>query len=161
MVLQGALVQIIRTYQIEDECGNTDFITQNITVNDTIDPVFDKLPDPINDITCSDALPTQEVLTATDNCSGATVSTSVDPYTVDLCAGYAITYIWTATDSCGNATSESITFNVLPDTTSPTANPLPDLGPFACYPDIPAADVNVVTGENDNCGKCYCNIRWG
>ncbi len=149
----GCAGTIIRTYQIEDECGNTDFITQNITVNDTIDPVFDKLPDPINDITCSDALPTQEVLTATDNCSGATVTTSVDPYTVDLCAGYAITYIWTATDSCGNATSESITFNVLPDTTSPTANPLPDLGPFACYPDIPAADVNVVTGENDNCGN--------
>ena len=70
----------------------------------------------IADITCSDALPVQEVLTASDDCGNATVTPTVDPYTVDVCAGYSITYRWTAEDDCGNQDTRTVTFNVLPDT---------------------------------------------
>src|SRR6186713_3587174 len=34
----------------------------------------------------------------------------------------------------------------------PSADPLPDLGPFACYTNIPIPDINVVTGETTDCG---------
>ena len=37
------------------------------------------------------------------------------------------------------------------DNVPPTADPMPALGPFACYADIPAANINDVTGETDNC----------
>ena len=145
---------ITRTYRATDNCGNFSECTQIITINDTVPPTFDNTPAPIADINCSDPLPVQETLTATDNCAGTvTVNPSIAPYVEDLCNGYPITYIWETTDNCGNTNVDSVTFNVLPDTTSPTANPLPDLGPFACYSDIPAADVNVVTGETDNCGN--------
>ena len=86
---------------------------------DTDAPIFDSQPAVISDISCYDPLPIQEVLTATDSCSGATVTASVDPYVVDVCAGYAITYRWIAVDTCGNADTVTQTFNVLPDSDAP------------------------------------------
>ena len=69
-----------------DQCGNATTVTETFNVlPDTEGPAFDAQPSALADITCEDALPTQEVLTATDNCSIATVNASVDPYTEDLC----------------------------------------------------------------------------
>ena len=38
------------------------------------------------------------------------------------------------------------------DTTGPTADALPELGPFACYSEIPVPDIDDVTNVSDNCG---------
>ena len=48
------------------------------------------------------------------------VTPSVDPYTVDNCAGYSITYRWAAVDTCGNTAEVTQSFNILPDNTPPT-----------------------------------------
>ncbi len=50
---------------------------------------------------------------------GVTITTSVDPFTVDVCAGYEVTYRWTASDSCGNSASVIESFMIAPDTIPP------------------------------------------
>lgn len=86
---------------------------------DTQPPVFDQLPGLIGDVHCNEPLPAQEILTATDNCSNANVTSSVDPYTVDNLNPYTIIYRWRAEDDCGNATEEIRSFQVIPDNTPP------------------------------------------
>ena len=67
-----------------------------------------------------------------------------------LCSG-SLVRTYSLTDACGN--SANITQNItINDNVPPTANPLPNLGPFACYANIPTANINDVTGETDNCG---------
>ena len=84
-------------------CGNTTETSQTFNVlADSAGPVFDASPLAIGDISCNDALPIQETLTASDACGTTNVTASVDPFVADQCGGYAITYRWTATDACGN-----------------------------------------------------------
>ncbi|WP_235299751.1 HYR-like domain-containing protein, partial [Portibacter marinus] len=85
-----------------------------------------------------------------DDCGGAVtiafVSDSADPG----CSG-TVTRTYSLTDVCGN--TANITQNItIDDNTAPTADPIPAIGPFSCYADIPAPDVTVVTGEMDDCG---------
>jgi len=130
-----------------DEVAETCTFTYIIEGDDVL-PVFDAAPAAIADIACSDLLPTQETLTATDNCGTATVTPSIDPFVEDICAGYAVTYRWTAADDCGNAAEEIATFNVLADMTPPTfVEVLPiDLN-LICTDDIP--DPAVLTAMDD------------
>jgi len=103
------------THTATDPAGNEATCIQTVTIIGGADPSFNSQPSSINDISCSDSLPTQETLTAYD-CNGpVTVTPSVDNYTVDKCNGYTITYRWTA-----GASSVTQSFNVLPDTTPPT-----------------------------------------
>lgn len=115
--------QISRTYTATDVCGNSSNCTQIINVFDNDGPVI-SIPPAIANISCGDPLPVQVVLTATDNCSGATVTPSIDPYIVNACQGYPITYRWTAFDECGNITTATRTFQVLPDTKPPIITPI-------------------------------------
>ena len=147
-----------------DEVAETCTFTYMIQGDDVL-PVFDAAPAAIADIACSDLLPTQETLTATDNCGTATVTPSIDPFTVNLCAGYAVTYRWTATDDCGNEAIETVTFNVLPDDENPTfVEALPTDVNLLCTDAIPDpatltaidncdTDVPVGFAENIN-GSC-------
>ena len=91
--------------------------------------MFDASPLAIGDISCNDALPIQETLTATDACGTTNVTASVDPFVEDQCGGYSITYRWTATDACGNTTETTQTFNVLGD----SAGPVFDVSPCLLY----------------------------
>jgi hypothetical protein len=95
----------------DNDNGCTAMSSAEVT-EDTIPPVLDN-PDTILDINCNDSLPTQQILTATDD-NGVNVTPSIDPYTVDVCNGYAVTYRWTATDDCNNSSEKTVTFNVLP-----------------------------------------------
>ncbi|MEM1320597.1 MAG: PA14 domain-containing protein, partial [Bacteroidota bacterium] len=105
----------------EDDCGNTTDVTQTFSVlPDNTAPSFDALPTAIADVSCGDPLPTQQTLTATDDCTTATVTPSVDAYTVDECNGYDITYRWAVEDDCGNSTDITRTFSVLPNNTAPS-----------------------------------------
>ena len=152
-VNQCAGYPVTYRWSATDECGNTFETTQTFRVlPDTIKPVFDNLPGPDVWLSCNDSLPAQEILTATDNCGVATVTPSIDPYTVDLCNGFIITYRWTASDECGNLVEVTRKINIR-DTIPPTADPLPEIGPFACYDEIPAPNPAVVTGLADNCSS--------
>ena len=73
------------------------------------------------------------------------VSDTADPG----CSG-DVTRTYELEDGCGNTSSVSQTITILDDV-APTADVLPALGPFACFADIPVANINEVTGESDNC----------
>ena len=109
---------IERTWTATDDNNLTTVHTQTITVQDTTPPVFvGRLPVDIT-VEC-DAIPTAEVVEATDNCSTATVE-SEDNIIEGVCVGtYTIERIYTATDECGLTVSYTQTINVQ-DTTAPT-----------------------------------------
>src|SRR5690606_16333584 len=103
---------ITRTWTAVDACGNSSTCVQIITIEDTEAPVHsctahltlecDESTDPSN----------TGFATATDNCSGVTVThRDVIPHDADGVAGtcddyeYVITRTWTAVDACGNSSS--------------------------------------------------------
>ena len=106
---------VINRWTTSDCAGNVTTYTQVILILENQAPVFDSQPSAIGDISCNDNLPIQEILTASDLCGVTNVTASVDDFIVDNCNGYAITYRWVASDDCGNETTVSTVFNVLPD----------------------------------------------
>ena len=115
-----------RTWTATDDCGNTASCDQQISINDTTPPTIscpanvtvecDESTNPSNTGTAS----------ATDDCSGASVTYS-DSATPGTCTGErTITRTWTATDGCGNTSSCTQTIQVV-DTTPPTITCPPDV----------------------------------
>lgn len=122
-VLDGDGVVIGKRYELCDVLDQCSIITHNLSATDMEGPVFDSLPDPISPINCGDPLPDHEVLTATDDMSGVlTVEFDTVPYIPNLCIDQDITYIWIATDHCGNERRDSLTFVKLRDDVPPTAD---------------------------------------
>ncbi len=137
---------LVRTWTATDASGLTTVHTQNITVEDTTRPEFEgTLPGDIT-VEC-DAVPNAATLTATDNCSDATVSVS-DVITNGDCANnYTIERTWVATDACGLIASHTQTITVQ-DTTAPipttTFDETLDVS-CADIPDVPELEFS------DNC----------
>jgi hypothetical protein len=87
-----------------------------IVLTDDVAPVFTSVPADYSsecdvDLVLDDA-------TATDNCSGATITYSESTTSGDCDQEYTLVRTWTATDNCGNASSASQTISVV-DTTAP------------------------------------------
>jgi len=117
------LTQVITViFTATDDCTNNSQTSATFTIEDTTDPVLDAPA--TADIACDDPLPTLEDAIAEDACGDVNVVGSIDPYEVDVCNGYQVTYRWTATDDCGNDTDVTSTFNVLPDTDAPVITPI-------------------------------------
>lgn len=121
---QSCDYQIVRTYSVTDECGNTSSITHTIIVHDTIAPVITgTLAD--ETVVCAADFSAEVATVAalrdllqgdgasiTDNCSdfdALTLTSSTEEFTALCHATYVRTY--TVTDSCGN--SSSITQNLI------------------------------------------------
>ncbi|MFD1063793.1 gliding motility-associated C-terminal domain-containing protein, partial [Winogradskyella litorisediminis] len=110
---------ITRTWTATDECGNSATGVQTINVIDTTAPEISVPADAT--VECSDDLSTINTgeATATDNCSQTVEIIFTDATTPGDCEGsFIITRTWTATDSCGNVSSDVQTINVN-DTTAP------------------------------------------
>ena len=117
---------------------------------DSSGPSFDSQPSAISDISCNDNLPIQETLTASDLCGVTNVTASVDDFIADNCAGYAITYRWVASDDCGNETTVSTVFNVLPDSSGPSFDSQPSaIGDISCNDNLP---IQETLTASDLCG---------
>src|SRR5206468_833432 len=99
------------------ETWRTASCTAEVVVEDTLAP---QLPPPPPDETVAcDAVPAPLVVPAADDCDPAPAVTFAEVRTDGSCAGnYTLTRIWTATDRCGNATSETQVVQVV-DTTPP------------------------------------------
>ena len=98
---------ITRTWSYTDACGNPATATQVITIDDTIDPVFDTLPS-VDDL-CNDAFPESLNADWTDNCAAGGMLTAYPSNIIyGDCVQYA-DYVFTATDDCGNETTETVT----------------------------------------------------
>ena len=150
--------KIKRTYSIEDECGNSATCEQEIELDDKTDPTG--TPPSSITVECETDIPTPFTSwaaflaaggSATDNCA---IDTSTFVWDKDDDSGscpYTITRTYKIEDLCGNDTKIDQIF-IVDDQTPPTADALPDLGPYSCFDDIPHGDKDDVTGETDNCG---------
>ncbi|MFN0031427.1 MAG: T9SS type A sorting domain-containing protein, partial [Flavobacteriales bacterium] len=139
---------IERTYSATDDCGNTNYCTQYITVYDDEAPYFTYVPEAT--ASCSEDIEfgTPE---AEDNCGGVVTLTFEDEV-VDVeeneneCE-YTVTRVWTATDVCGNSnTAEQVV--TVSDDEDPTIVHDPADVVVECEDDLPPADEPVF---DDNC----------
>ena len=138
---------ITRTWSATDQAGNTASATQTISVSDVTAPVIScpaaiSVPNDLN--TCGAVV--NYTATATDNCSGATVSYSIPSGTLFSIGITTVTA--TATDGCGNTSSCSFTVEVY-DHDDPIIS-CPSGLSVSCTGDVPAPDVSLV-GTSDNC----------
>jgi hypothetical protein len=117
---------ITRTWTATDDCGNVASFVQTVNVVDTTAPVFDAFPIYIS-AECNETTP---LPTATDNCSGVTISIYSDVLNSGGCLG-VITRTYRATDGCGNY-AELIQFITLTDETDPTLNNVPNETTLQC-----------------------------
>ena len=105
---------LVRTWTATDACGNNVSASQTITVVDTTPPVIDlggATTITVTDVDCdNEEDATLPGATVSDNCDpSVTVETSpVGPYP----AGETTTVTFTATDACGNSSSESVDVEV-------------------------------------------------
>ncbi|MEX2485296.1 MAG: PKD domain-containing protein [Brumimicrobium sp.] len=94
----------IRTYSVEDTCGNVFFSDQLIYVQDTIAPLGDAPADVIVD--CIDNVPSSDVASVSnvsDNCSlNPTVTHVQDVSNGNTCNGEEIVRTYSIKDDCGN-----------------------------------------------------------
>ncbi|WP_343584137.1 gliding motility-associated C-terminal domain-containing protein [Flavobacterium sp.] len=141
---------VTRTYTLTDCGGLTAKLVQTITVKDTTAPVFvEALPSNLT-LECKDAIPSAVTLTATDNCSTATVSYNEVKVNGSCPGNYQLQRTWTAVDACGNETKHTQIINIA-DTTAPVfVETLPAAEINASCDTIPEA---VTLTARDNCGN--------
>ncbi|SEL80770.1 gliding motility-associated C-terminal domain-containing protein [Chitinophaga rupis] len=104
--------QIVRTWLAQDVCGNSNTVSQTITVQDTTRPVFSVMPPADALVDCDNVPAPATNITATDNCGSVKISRTQTQKPVNIpgaCGSYEITRTWTATDECGNtATAQQV-----------------------------------------------------
>ncbi|MEM9819759.1 MAG: SdrD B-like domain-containing protein [Bacteroidota bacterium] len=94
---------LTRIWTATDNCGKTTTAIQNITIQDTTDPILIGVP---SDITVDPAnggvVPNLANVLATDNCD-TNVSLAFDETEIPNGCGTILQRTWTATDNCGNS----------------------------------------------------------
>jgi len=136
------------TWTYTDAAGNNSTQTQNVILNDVTAPVPDIAA--LADAT-AECFVTVTAPTATDNCVGTIVGTTVDPLTYSVEGAYVIN--WTFTDGAGN--TSTATQNVIIDDVTP---PVPTTAALA--------DVTAECGvysltyptASDNCGGTITGV---
>ena len=106
-----------------DACGNSASSSQRLTVVDTVAPSLSGVP---ADATVScDAIPLPAVVSASDACDPSPALTFVESVTPGACPqARLLTRTWTATDACGNATTQSQRLTVV-DAVAPSLAGVP------------------------------------
>ena len=147
---------ITRTWTVTDACGNSDVAIQVITVQDTEAPVFTFVPADAT-VECDQPIP-NGTATADDNCDNIVDVSVVETEVVGNCAGNrVITFVWTATDDCGNSTQATTTITII-DTTAPTITTAPTNSTVECDGNGNQAAFDAWIANNgggvatDNCG---------
>ena len=138
---------ILRTYTAVDGCGNTSTFVQELVFVDVDPPVFDFVPGDLS-ITCDEGDIPLDLATATDDCSDATVTVSLDIVGGPCPEPYQIVRVFAATDACGNTATATQTIFITNDP------------PVGCPEDVDGdlfvgvSDVLAALGEfgcSDNC----------
>ncbi|MBT8303670.1 MAG: gliding motility-associated C-terminal domain-containing protein, partial [Bacteroidia bacterium] len=155
---------IIRQWEVTDECGNTFVLTQNIRVlisncivstcnscgivDDTIAPTASN-PADLN-VDCADNIPPpdpQVVTDEADNCTPPEVFLVSEVVSIDCLE--KVTRVYRVMDECGNFVDVTHIINVIDDI-PPTASNPDDIN-VSCIEDIPPPNMEVVTDAADNC----------
>jgi len=140
-----------RTWTAQDVCGHSVSRAQSVTIRDTTAPAFNFFPANIA-ISC-DVSPvtgnTNGVATAVDGCDNGVTVTFSDTTTGTAC-NLVITRLFTATDDCDNARSQSQTITVR-DNTAPTFVNFPQDVSLACTDDRTPNGAAGAPSATDNC----------
>jgi len=165
----GCVVILTTVHTATDDCGNMGTVTRVVNLVDTTAPVASNVP-ANQSIECSSfngGIGIGEP-TFTDNCNSLTLTENVTEEIVDC--DHVYTYVWTATDECGNATSVSAIITVF-DLSNPVFEDVPFGGTFNCdgginFGEATAYDAcgDAVVTFNDNivggnCPQTYTIIR--
>ncbi len=123
---------LTRIWTTEDVCGNVGSYSQTITVRDTSAPVFVETPPVDITVECG-AIPTAEILTATDNCD-TNISVSYSELRIDgECTNhYTLNRTWAASDECGNILTHTQVITVEDNSAPIITVPSVDLS-LSCY----------------------------
>ena len=138
----GCPYVIYRTWIAADDCGNQSSVVQQITVVDEVDPQLQNVPQDAT-VECT-AIPAVAQVTATDNCD-AEPAISFSESVQNQDCGSTIIRTWTATDACGNTTTQSQTIQVI-DSVEPHFIGIPENTTVSCN-EIPAV-ATVTVGDN-------------
>jgi hypothetical protein len=134
--------QIVRTWTATDNCGNVGVGVANYYIFDNDAPEFDQVPADVT-IECDQAWPTA-LPVVSDVCGTASVTDSFIVIDGNCENSYTVIRTFTATDDCGNTSTEEQIVTVV-DTTSPeiVAN---------FEEELPCDDYDVVLATaTDNC----------
>ena len=139
---------LLRIFTATDGCTTLTH-TQTIKVADNIPPTFvGTLPQDIT-IEEGNVTPTQVVLTATDNCGSASVSTTQQTVKQNGKVSKLL-YIWKAKDGCGNQVVYTQTIVFTPKAATPplafVAATLPQDLTLSCAKEVPTAVMPTTTG---------------
>jgi len=141
---------------VTDNNHNVTTCTATVTVKDTTVPVIIASGSTSNAGCNPSSAAIQAALgtaTVSDNCGGATISSSDNAVTINGCT-YSQTRTWTATDASGNvasAVSRTITWTV--DTTPPVITATGSATILSCSPSSAAIEAALGTATaTDNCG---------
>ena len=136
----------------EDECGNIGDCQVTLTIVNDNGITITTAPADLT-IDCDESTDPSNTgqLMAQTSCTsgGGAVNITYSDVSDGQSCPETVTRTWTVTDNCGNTEtySQDITID---DLTAPTANPMSQIN-VECAADIPSADINLVTGESDNC----------
>lgn len=135
---------MVRTYVAVDDCGNETTMTQTLTIVDTTDPIIVAADDLI--LECDEEVPAPS-WEVSDNCDTA-VQVDVSPEIIDgdCPQEYVMIRTYTATDACGNTSTDTQTITVQ-DTTPPVLYGVPEDTSINCDEPIP----NAIVAAEDNC----------
>jgi large repetitive protein len=161
---------VTTTYTATDDCGNTGTVVRVVNIEDTTAPVASNVP-ANQSIECSQYNGGAGIgnPTFTDNCESNLILTANVTQEIVGCS-HIYTYIWTATDACGNATTVSTTVNVY-DQSNPVFTSVPSGGTYSCdgginFGEATAADAcgEAIVSHNDNiiggnCPQTYTIVR--
>ena len=140
---------IVRTWSYENTCGGSSSVSQTITVNDEIAPIFTFVPaDETQDCSSNPEFGTPEV---SDNCSEVTLVS--EDVTVGTGCNQMVTRTWVALDDCGNSEIATQTI-ILEDNEAPEFSNVVDEVDVFCGP--VEFDVPTVT---DNCGTAILTFE--
>jgi hypothetical protein len=138
--------KVRREYTFTDDCGNSSWDTQTITVTDETAPELTIPADYTAE--CSDDHPMDDASALSVGCSGEVTIDDVETTIAGACAGdYSITRAFTATDDCGNATSATQTITIV-DTTAPVLTHAPEVS-ISCDE---YSNEKIYATAKDNCG---------
>ena len=142
---------LVRTWKVQDDCGNSTSRQQVINVNDATAPELVGLPAQANvSVECSEDVPAVPTVTATDNCDAPVDVEFQEIEVPGTCPNqYQLLRIWTAEDLCGN-TDKFVQTITVSDTEAPVwdqAAPSP-LVKVDCSEKVPPIPTQTAT---DNC----------
>lgn len=118
-------IEVTRTFTFTDDCGNSSFATQLITVVDTLAPEFGELPSAAI-FYCEETLPTcaDFDVQAFDTCCETEVSCEEQTDATDCPGTFTLRLVYTATDENGNVATAEVAYDVV-DTLAPLIGSVP------------------------------------